>query len=138
MIAFAMAPVPLVWIVRKFKIIKMEPDIPIVSKDISYKNFLNTSSHINVQFQQSLKFSRTDLNIWIFSVTKAQKYDGKCSTYYEVGYNLKQILAFKHYESEYCTPTALSYSFFYCDNNCTKYSPTFYCIFDTVITFFFL
>jgi hypothetical protein len=31
MVGFAMAPVPVVWFVRKFKIIKMETDIPAVS-----------------------------------------------------------------------------------------------------------
>lgn len=30
MVFFAMMPVPLVWFVRKFKIIKMEADIPVV------------------------------------------------------------------------------------------------------------
>ncbi|KAI6240184.1 Transporter [Aphelenchoides fujianensis] len=32
MVCFAMAPVPVVWFVRKFKIIKMESDIPVAAK----------------------------------------------------------------------------------------------------------
>jgi hypothetical protein len=36
-----MAPVPVVWFVRKFKIIKMESDIPVVSSTCYYLILLN-------------------------------------------------------------------------------------------------
>lgn len=41
----AMAPVPIVWFVRKFKIIKMEPDIPVVSQ--LFKLILSMSCFVN-------------------------------------------------------------------------------------------